>query len=257
MNLQRSRSTVQCRRASFSSSGWTPLARSGNGMKSAVSSRTSAIPLDPVVLAMCVARRNAQLGNIAAAENNWQRALEAAGAEVSKLMALGDYSELNGALPVAQRAYERAVTEVPHMKSALKGLLRVVYRSRDTARIEQILARMLEISPEDAATLNDHTYIHLLLLPADAPTRAAEGKAAAAKAQELIRREPNSLPHRTLLALAYLYQERPDDALNVYADLRVSSNALTPSASVCSCRDPRPRGSLTRGAASSREHFPR
>ncbi len=156
-------------------------------------------PLDPVVQAMYLARTNAQLGNIAAAENNWQRALEAAGAEVGKLMALGDYSELNGALPVAQRAYERAVMEVPHMKPALKGLLRVVYRSRDTARIEQILARMLEISPEDAATLNDHTYIHLLLLPADAPTRAAEGMAAAAKAQELI--HENRTVSRTALFL--------------------------------------------------------
>lgn len=49
-------------------------------------------------------------------------------------------------------------------------------------------------------------------------------------AQELVRREPGSLPHRTLCALVYLRENRPYTALNLYNDLNVSAGALTSSA---------------------------
>ena len=49
-------------------------------------------------------------------------------------------------------------------------------------------------------------------------------------AAELVRREPSSLPHRTLLALTLLKQQRPIAALDVYNGINVSPNALTPSA---------------------------
>ena len=49
-------------------------------------------------------------------------------------------------------------------------------------------------------------------------------------AENLVTREPASLPHRTLLALARLKQKRPVAALNAYANVQATPNALSPSA---------------------------
>ena len=46
----------------------------------------------------------------------------------------------------------------------------------------------------------------------------------------MVRDEPASLPHRTLLALALLKQNRAQDALAVYINLKVPSNAVSASA---------------------------
>ena len=67
-----------------------------------------------------------------------------------------------------------------------------------------------------------------------APPAAAETRDQAAAieklAEKLIQREPHSLPHRTLLALALLRQERAEDALRVYSDLQVKQDAVSGSA---------------------------
>ena len=49
-------------------------------------------------------------------------------------------------------------------------------------------------------------------------------------AEKMVRDEPASLPHRTLLALALLKQNRAQDALAVYANLKVPANAVSASA---------------------------
>src|SRR6266481_4353608 len=49
-------------------------------------------------------------------------------------------------------------------------------------------------------------------------------------ATEEFEREPQSLPHRTLLALALLRQERAEDALRVYSQLQVKQDAVSGSA---------------------------
>ena len=41
---------------------------------------------------------------------------------------------------------------------------------------------------------------------------------------------PTSMPHRTLLALVRLRQDRPADALAAYANIEVTPRAVTPSA---------------------------
>ncbi|MEY2486335.1 MAG: hypothetical protein QOH39_1983 [Verrucomicrobiota bacterium] len=73
-------------------------------------------------------------------------------------------------------------------------------------------------------------------LPAPSPnndeliTDNGELKAIEALALQLVERNPRSLPHRTLLALARLRQNRFTEALDVYANVQVATNALTPSA---------------------------
>jgi hypothetical protein len=69
-----------------------------------------------------------------------------------------------------------------------------------------------------------------LLLPTDAKETMREAAAIEQVAQKLMEREPLSLPHRTLLALARLRQGRAADALNVYNNVRVAQNTLSGSA---------------------------
>jgi len=49
-------------------------------------------------------------------------------------------------------------------------------------------------------------------------------------AEQLVQREPASLPHRTLLALARLRLGKPADALAVYNGLHIPRNVSSPSA---------------------------
>src|SRR5438874_1441515 len=209
-------------------------------------------PLDPVVQGMYLARCSAQLGERAAAENNWQRALEAAAGDPGKLITLGDYAEKNGIVDVAQSAFDNAAIQSPKLRLAQQGRLRLAQRSGDTGKIHAVLADMLKIWPKDDAVQNDEGYTRLLLLgsssergtrsdqqgessellapSSDLQTPSSELQALSALAEKLVERNPRSLPHRTFLALARLKQNRAADALSVYENITVARGALTPSA---------------------------
>jgi tetratricopeptide (TPR) repeat protein len=201
-------------------------------------------PLDPVVQRMYLARCNAQLGEKTAAENNWQRALEAAGGDAGKLVSLGEYAEKNGIIDVARQAFDAAVTESPKLRVAHQGRLRIAQRSGDTKKIHAVLADMLKTWPNDAAVQNDEAYTRLLLtnreqtqvgsrkekVENDKGQSGSELDQIVEVAANLVVKNPRSMPHRTLLALAYLRENRTADAVVVYKDITVTQNALTPSA---------------------------
>jgi len=210
-------------------------------------------PLDTVIQHMYLARCNAQLGEKTAAENNWQRALEAAAGDPGKLLNLGEYAEKNGIVDVAQSAFDNAAKQSPKLRLAQQGRLRIAQRSGDTKRIHGVLADMLKIWPNDAAVQNDEGYTRLLLLSSNREVESGKAKVENERstsnaqrpnqntelgevdelvelAAKLVVKNPRSLPHRTFLALAYLKANRPADALVVYKDVTVARNALTPSA---------------------------
>ncbi|MFN2476525.1 MAG: hypothetical protein ABR526_09340, partial [Chthoniobacterales bacterium] len=202
-------------------------------------------PLEAVVQRMYLARCNAQLGETAASENNWQRAFEAAGGEVGKLMTLADYAEKNGASAIAERAYTTAAAANPKLRAAQQGRLRAAQGSHETRKIHAVLADMLALWPNDTAVQNDEAYMRLLLSrdgvnatarnPDNQQPRTDNSDAVASierLASSLVEREPASLPHRTLLALARLKLGKADDALAVYTGINVPPNALTASALV-------------------------
>ena len=172
-------------------------------------------PLDPVVQRMYIARCNAQLGEKAAADNNWQRALEAATGDPIKLMQLGGFAEKNVRLDIADFAYRDAITHIPRFRSAYDGRLRVAQASRETKKIHDVLAEMLDHWPNDTAIQNDEAYTRLLLMPTRSSLNrqpSSNDRCEAADpadalqiekiAEDLVKRKPTSLPHRTLLALA-------------------------------------------------------
>jgi hypothetical protein len=177
---------------------------------------------------MYLARCNAQLGEKAAAENNWTRALEAAGNDLQQLLPLAGYAEKNGAAATAAAAYDAAVAIAPKLRPAQQARLRLAQAAKDTNRLHAILGEMLKLWPEDTAIQNDEAYLRLLLLPND--STLPELVAIERLAEELLKREPASLPHRTLLALALLKQQRPVAALEAYANIQATPGALSPSA---------------------------
>ena len=187
-------------------------------------------PLDPVVQNMYLARCSAQLGEQTAAANNWQRAFEAASGDAGKLMTLADYGEKNGNTQIAEAAYSAAAAIPPRLRVAQQGRLRLAQAAHDTKKLHEVLVEMLALWPNDPAIQNDEAYTRLLLMPEDGPDTKREALAIEELAEGLIQREPASLPHRTLLALARLRQGRAEGALNVYVDLRIPENALSSSA---------------------------
>jgi hypothetical protein len=191
-------------------------------------------PLDKVREHMYLARCFAQQGQTAGAENNWHRALEAAAGDATRLVMLADYAEKNNATDVAGLAYDAAVAVSPKLRVAQQGRLRVAYASRETKKIHDVLTDLLKTWPNDPAVQNDEAYVRLLLMPSPSapeaqPVSSSELTEIEHLAEKLVRREPASLPHRTLLALARLKQNRPYDALTIYQGLNVPKNALTTS----------------------------
>jgi hypothetical protein len=187
-------------------------------------------PLDPVIQHMYLARTNTQLGNKTAAENSWQRALEAASSDPRKLMMLADYAEKNGIGDTAEAAYTRATELAPKLRPAWAGRLRAAQAAKNTRRMHEVLAAMLERWPDDPAVQNDEAYTRLLLLPNN-PIHPAVIEIEK-QAERLVAATPTSLPHRTLLALSRLKQGRAADALEVYDGVQADAGALTPSALV-------------------------
>ncbi len=191
---------------------------------------TERFPLDPVVQKMYLARTNAQLGEKAAAENNWQRALETAHGDPQKLLMVASYAEKNGVTDVASAAYDEAAAEAPKVRAAHQGRLRIAQASRDTKRIHAVLAEMMVTWPNDPAVQNDEAFLRLLLIdPTEVENKKDEVENIAQLAEKLVQREPSSLPHRSLLALARLRLGKYSDAMDTYSNIQVARNALTPS----------------------------
>ncbi len=192
--------------------------------------RSGKFPLEPFLEAMYLARCNSQLGEQTASANNWQRALEAAQGDARKLITLAQYAEQNKEAEIAEVAYNNAAAITPRLRLAWDGRLRLAQASRDTKKIHAVLANMLALWPDDLAIQNDEAYTRLLLCPPAAPETKSQAATIEKLAEKLIQREPQSLPHRTLLALALLRQERAEDALRVYSQLQVKQDAVSGSA---------------------------
>src|SRR5256714_2934935 len=188
-------------------------------------------PLDPVIEHMYLARCFQQQGQENGAENNWQRALEDAAGALNKRLRLAGNPEKNGGERARITAFEAAAVANPKSRQAQQGRLRIAYSARDTKRVHTLLQEMLGVWPNDTAIQNDEAYIHLLLIiggtgiasspgpvPSQTPATTSSPSsnsdlqssndvdAIVKLAKKLVRDEPASLPHRTLLALALLKQ---------------------------------------------------
>ncbi len=152
--------------------------------------------LDPALEQMYLARCLGQLGQVEGSTLRWNSAVQAAGANVDKLLMVGRYAQRNGVLAPAEAAFRAAIKAAPDSRPAQEGLLNLLQEEGRTAAARDALVGMLAVWPNDAAVRNDTAYLGVLLGQDLTANRDV--------ARELVRAEPGSLPHRVTLALAEL-----------------------------------------------------
>ena len=170
--------------------------------------------LDPVLEQMYLARCLGQLGQVEGSALHWNSAVKATGANVEKLLMVGQYALRNGAAEPAEAAFRATVRAAPDSRPAYEALLELLQTRGRTAALRDTLAAMLKVWPKDASVRNDLAYLGALCNQ-DVPANREI-------ARELIRAEPASLPHRVTLALTELRMGHALTALDALGQMPLS-----------------------------------
>lgn len=172
--------------------------------------KDKAAPLPPVYREAFKARCVLQLKDPRLAAVGWNHALAAAENNLEELWWLADYAGKNGELEPARKAYRAWIGRVRDPRPGYQALARLIEQRGATTELRDLLGEMLKRWPEDPALRNDHAYLTLLL--------GEQLEACRRTAEELVALNPDSLPHRTTLALACYRQQDFAGALRAYAD---------------------------------------
>ena len=179
-------------------------------------------PLDSMLAEMFLARCAGQLGETEVRDARWQAALDAAGKDPAKLVALGQYAAKNGVVNVAGAALDAAVAAAPDVRSAHEERVRFLETAGDTRRRHKAVADLSARWPDDPAARNDSAYLDALV--------NENVPAARTMARELVRAQPANLAYRTTLALCELRLHNGLAALDAFSrrDLKEASPVLLP-----------------------------
>ena len=183
--------------------------------------RGGKFPLEPTLAQMYLARCATQLGEPKVAAVAWEGALQAAGKEASKLVSVGQYAAKNGVLDIADKAFRQALAVAPDSREVNEGFFQLLDATGKTRELRDALAAFSAHFPQDRSLQNDLAYFDALL-GVDVP-------AARLSAQQLVRAEPGSLPHRVTLALAELRLGNGLAALDAFRGLTLPSPSTMPS----------------------------
>ena len=176
--------------------------------------------IDPVIEQMYLARCAQQLGQVKVRDARWAAALDAAGTDPDKLLPLGSYAQKTGSLEIALQAFRAAVQAAPESRAANEALLGALEAAGRTREERAVLAALAEHWPQDAAVRNDAAYLDALL--------GENERAALDTANELVRADPASLPHRVTLALAELRAGNNLAALDAFQGIDTAHTAMQP-----------------------------
>lgn len=180
------------------------------------------VPLDDFHVFVFLARAWTELGHSTRAATYWSKARQAASGDTDQLQYLASYTERIGALEPAEKAFRALADQPQSARGGYGGLLRLALREKQNARaVRDLLGEMLRFWPQDPAVQNDHAYFSLLLGEAIPQSRAT--------ATDLVNQFPESLPHRTTLALAHLRAQDAPAALRVYDGLQIPWESAPPS----------------------------
>jgi len=177
------------------------------------------VPLEASYLDTYLFRCSLELGDVREAELFWSSAQVAASHSPRQMLDLASYAEKSGDKPRAASIYRLLTPDRMVGRSAFLGLLRV--SKNDAGTLRDLLDAMAQRWPDDASVANDDVYYNLLL-----NTRVSEMYR---RALELSQSDPQSMPHLTDLALAYLRLNGAAHAMNVYANSHIQPATASPS----------------------------
>ena len=179
------------------------------------------VPLPQAVVLLYRARADQELGDQAASQADWTRAIEAATGDVQSMSLIGQYAAQMGAYDQAEKAFGKLAQMPGQAETAYLALIQLVAKHGTTAQLRDTLVGMINAVPKAAEPRNDWAYLSLLL-NADVDT-------AFTVAQTLEAAHPELLAFRSTLALAYLRKNNPAAALKVYNDFTIDWKTAPPS----------------------------
>ena len=168
--------------------------------------------LEPSFQHMYLAVVRARLGETAAVQNEWQRALALA-VSPNTLIGLAEYAEQKGALDIAEAAYDRLIERQPDLKSAYLLRFQLAQARGRTAQARDMAAEIIRLWPEDDATRMREIYLRLLV---DTSHDAAD--AAEQEAYPFLAHNPWNGAARTAVALAELRKGESAAALTTLTE---------------------------------------
>lgn len=177
------------------------------------------VPLEPAFVHLYKARCWKELKDNTQSDIAWRAAHAAAAGDLNTLLYVAGYAEKVGAREHAERTYRTLAQNPKTARFAYEALLRLTPRA-DTAGLRNTLAEMVQRWPKDVALANDLAYLSALLSIDVTQNRE--------KARELVAAAPESLPHRTVLALTELREGNAAAALQVYDGLRIDWRSAAP-----------------------------
>lgn len=178
------------------------------------------IPLPPPLQSLFKARASSELGDGSAAGLFWDQALAQATGQPLVLAYLASYAEKQGLRSQARSAYEQMLRETRTARAGFMGLIRLAEAEKDTTRLRDLMARILERFPSDQQPSNDLAYLDLLTRKNVATSTSS--------ALKRLAEAPSVLGYRTTAALGYLRGGNPAAALLLYSGVEVDWDAVLP-----------------------------
>ena len=181
---------------------------------------TKRTPLEEVYAEGFRARCAMQLNKGPTAAVHWRKALFYAERNPEQLTWLARYAEKCGDADQAKKTWRSLISCVNDPRPAYLALEELTEKTGTTEELRQLLSEMVKRWPKDPGLRNDFAYLNLLLGEAVAESRQV--------ARELLDEFPESLPHRTTLALAYLRSKDSSAALRLYEGRQYDWNLALP-----------------------------
>lgn len=179
------------------------------------------VPLDEMYTELFLGRAAMELGHPTNADLHWRRAHLAAAPSPEQMWFLANYAEKIGQTDHAELAFRSLTSNSGTARPAYEGLLRIAEKKHDKDATFEVLGEMAKRWPQDASVRNDYTYFALL--------RGQDLEEGLKVARELVADSPESLAHRTTLALANVRLNDPTGAMKVYQGLNVPWDRASPS----------------------------
>ncbi len=178
------------------------------------------IPIESTLKYLFKMRAHRARGDFRRAELEWERVLLSAADDQEELWNIVHYGSRLGLDHYTRLALEKLTSHPSSLRRALNSLLKLEQLAGDTSALRDVLARLVEIYPEEASLSNDLAYTNLLL--------GEQIETSLEEASHMVSENPQFLAHKITLALANLRTEDAASALQVLDRLNLDWSRVRP-----------------------------